>query len=242
MIGWTQGAIRGRRGGVCVVLLLLAAAMPVPAAAEDAAGLLERVLEAYGGRERLAAVERLHASGTTSSLRTGTRGPSERWYVRPDKLRIDIRYSPTHAESRILDGEQAWRDGTPAGGPFVAAMRLQAARFGLPLILARYPLADLGERSEGGRSLRVLRIALGDGMSLDAAIDPATARIEHSRGVLSMGGQEMAFATGYADFRWVAGVLFPHREEHFAMGMRTGETVLSEIRVNPALIDGVFRP
>jgi hypothetical protein len=232
----------GARTLALIVLFALASAFASPAAAEDVGRLIERVMNAYGGHARLAAVGRLHATGTTSSLRTGTNGPSERWFARPDKLRIDLRYSPTHAESRILNGAQSWKDGAPVNEPFRTAMVLQAARFRLPLILAERPVSDRGEANESGRTMRLLSVDVGGGLSLEVAIDPASARIERSRGVVSFGGQTMEFATAYGDFRTVDGVLFAHREAHFAMGMRTGETVLSRIEVNPRFATEVFRP
>ena len=233
------------RGGAhtlaLLVLFALAGAFAGSAAAEDVGRLVGRVIDAYGGHARLAAVARLHATGTTSSVRTGTDGPSERWFARPDKLR-DLRYSPTHTESRILNGAQSWKDGAPVNEPFRAAMVLQAARFGLPLILAERPVSDRGAVTESGKAMRVLAVDLGGGLSLEVTIDPGSARIARSRGVVGFGGQTMEFATAYGDFRTVDGVLFAHREEHFAMGMRTGATMLSRIEVNPRLATDVFRP
>lgn len=228
---------------VCAVLLAFVVALPSAAAdADGARALVERVLAAYGGRDKLASVQRLHAVGTTSSLRTGTRGPSERWFAPPDRLRIDIAYSPDYRESRILDGAQSWKDGAPSNEPFRAAMVLQAARFRLPLLLAERPVRDAGEISDAGRALRVLSVDLGGGMTLDVMVDPASARIEQSRGVVAFGGQTMEFATRYGDFRKVGDLLFAHRERHYAMGMNTGETVLSRIDLNAPMPDGVFRP
>jgi hypothetical protein len=50
------------------------------------------------------------------------------------------------------------------------------------------------------------------------------------------------FATDYADFRTVDGVLFPFREANFASNQSTGETVLTKIVVNPPLSGKDFRP
>jgi hypothetical protein len=50
------------------------------------------------------------------------------------------------------------------------------------------------------------------------------------------------FATDYADFRLVDGVLFPFREANFASNQSTGETVITKIAVNPALTDADFQP
>ena len=50
------------------------------------------------------------------------------------------------------------------------------------------------------------------------------------------------FATDYADFRTVDGVLFAFREGNFASNQSTGDTVITRVTINPPLKDTDFRP
>jgi len=120
-------------------------------------------------------------------------------------------------------------------------MVLQAARLDLPMLLdaRRTKVIDRGELELDGRTLRVLALELGEGLVVEAHVDPATGRILRSRGQ-GPAGAPLEFVTAYSDFRKVGGVLFAFREVNWANGVATGETVLEEIRVGPAPAEATF--
>lgn len=225
--------------GVLAVGLMAAAG---PAAAQSVGQLVDTMLAAYGGRERLEGVRTLHMTGTTTALRNGQTGTVERWFAVPDRLRIDIRYPSGEGEDRILDGAEGWRNGARAQDQLRASMVLQAARFRLPLLLAELPAQEGGRIGAQAGVLRVLSVDLGAGLGLDVMVDQATGLIRRSRGRLAFGGQTMEFTTDYDDFRLVDGVLIPHHERHGAMGSITGESTLQKVEVDAPLGDAVFRP
>ncbi|MBC7950594.1 MAG: hypothetical protein H7Z12_02075 [Rhodospirillaceae bacterium] len=225
--------------GRAVLALMALLFLPAAAGADEVSTLVDKVVANYGGRQKLAAIRTLHETGQISSLRTGQTGTVERWFASPDRLRLDTRYPNGEEESRILDKTIAYKNGAPAQGPLVTATKLQAARFRLPLLLSEKPPKLTGTTPEGWK---VLAVDLGEGMIVEAQIDPAQALIRRSRGLLSMGGQIMEFVTDYDDFRKVDGVLVAHREGHAAMGITTGESRLDKVEINSALGDGVFKP
>jgi len=210
--------------------LLLAAP---PQAPEELERLVERVLQAYGGEAALKATPARVEEGSTSSLlHPGEPGRTRRVVGRDGSLRVEVRFGRSPEEVRMLHDGRASRNGADVTGtPPHAAMLLQAARLQLPLLLheARRRVTDLGLRETGGRPLRVLELALPGGMLLQVGIDMETARILRSAGGLESAG--LQFATEYADFRKVKGILVPFREENFAQGRRTGETVLEKVQV-----------
>ncbi|PWC43198.1 hypothetical protein TSO221_20150 [Azospirillum sp. TSO22-1] len=222
---------------------------PVQAGAADPPpevdALIRRSADAYGGEAALQGLQAMRQRGRLTSLRTGAEGPVERVFQRPDRFRIDIRTPGQAPEVRVLDGARAWKDGAEAPSPLRQSIVLQAVRFGLPLILLekRAAVMDLGRvTDQQGNALRALAVPVGEGMTLVADLDPESGRILRSRGILSMGGATMEFATLYDAFRDVNGVLIPFREQHYAMGMNTGATVLDAVEVNPALPAAAFRP
>jgi hypothetical protein len=52
----------------------------------------------------------------------------------------------------------------------------------------------------------------------------------------------LEFVTTYSDFRKVDGVLVPFREENWANGQTTGETVLRKVEFPKALPPAAFAP
>lgn len=227
------------------ILLIVALIHPGGSLASEVDGLLSRVIEAYGGLDAVLSVAAFRQSGTTFSALRGGEGKMVRSYQYPQRLRMDIQYPAGISESRILDGQQGWRDGQPAKGPMHSAMVLQAARTWLPRLLHehRASLQDHGTvDTEVGATRRRLELDLGGGLSVIAEIDPGSGRIVHSRGVLKMDQNRMEFATDYEDFRVQEGRLFAFRENHYAMGHNTGTTRIEGIEILDTLPDTLFQP
>ncbi len=231
-----------------LLLALAPAVLPAPAAGQEsrltgaADGalslevLIERSIEAYGGEQVLGGAGRMVQQGTvTSTMRQGAGGRIVRLYERPIRLRVEIEYPGNESEVRILDGGRGWRNGSPASGPMYQAMLLQAARLGLPAILIDFQasLQDLGEVERNGQRLRAVGLEFHQGLRITAEIDPASGRILRSEGTISgQGGRPaLTFATEYADFREVDGVLVPFHEVNYAQGSRTGETRLDSVEL-----------
>lgn len=204
----------------------------------DPGQIVEKVVQAYGGRAALERVKVVKHTGTIQSHRLGKTGSLERLFALPGRLRVDLNYPGGPRELRITTPEGAWRDGKPATAPMHKAMELQAARFRLPLILTESPVTLLGE--DEGR-LR-LSVKLTPSTALEVFVDPGSWRIVRSVGYMTMGGMSMAFTTDYSDFRPVDGVLFAHREELAAMGMPTGVAILERIELNGETGPEDFKP
>lgn len=236
---------------IAAALVLLATpSAPGPGAAAGTlrAGkdpLIDRVVQAYGGRDALARARAYRQEGSvTSLLHPGTRGRIERAYGRPGRLRVVTRYPGTPDEVRVIDGGRGWRNGEPSDGARFAAMVLQAARLDLPALLDawRQRVVDRGEGEVDGRRLRVLALEVGPGLTVEAHVDPETGRIVRSTGNGPGPGVPLQFVTTYSDFRMVDGVLFAFQEGNWANGSVTGETVLESVTVSASLPEATFRP
>ena len=242
-----------------ILLALATAVLPAPAVGQESGltgavdsalsleVLIGRSIEAYGGEEVLGRAGGMVQEGTvTSAMRQGAGGRIVRLYERPIQLRVEIEYPGNESEVRILDGGRGWRNGGPASGPMYQAMLLQAARLGLPAILIDFQasLQDMGEVDRDGQLLRAVGLEFHQGLRVTAEIDPGTGRILRSEGTISGPGGRPAltFATEYADFREVDGVLVPFHEVNYAQGQRTGETRLESVELVNEIPAGSFRP
>ena len=230
------------------VLLLVASlglAAPTGGSATGAAAIIDRVVEAYGGREALASHPFVVQEGEVAAHAHADVGRVTRILARPWRLRVSIRYPGGATERRLLDGQRGWRDGREVtGSPAMAAMLLQAARMDLPFLLheARARVVDEGDVEREGRTLRALRVPLAEGMDVVAEVDPASGRIERAVARAQAGGIPLEFRTAYADFRKVSGVLVPFREENFAQGRHAGTTTLKSVEFLSEAPTGAFQP
>lgn len=210
------------------------------AARADLGGFLDEVVAAHGGGETPTAI---HERGSTESQRRGT-GPVERWWQAPDRFRIEIAY-PGAPESRLLRGAEAWQQGQPASPAFHGAVLLQAARMALPWRLRdnAAQVTDLGTVPlANGKQVRSLEWRVREGIRMIVEIDPETRLIMRSRGVLTINNASMEFATGYEEYRMVAGRRIAMSERHFAMGQYIGRTVLESVEFPAVLPAPTFAP
>jgi hypothetical protein len=187
--------------------------------------VVSNVMKEYGGKAAWAKVTSLRETGTVVPVMRKGDGKLTRTWSFPDKLNVEIAY-PAETEVRIVDGDHGTRNGKEVTGPSLDAMKLQAARLQLPMLLAtkRATLKDLGTKD----GIRTIEIPLSETLALTVNIDPKTSHILRSAG--KSGALE--FVVDYSDFRRVAGLLFPFAEAGMAMGMPTANTKFDSIVVN----------
>jgi hypothetical protein len=220
---------------IAAVASSLAVAVVTPASPgpADVAALVRRCVEAYGGKAALAKAARVRQEGSvTSLLHPGEKGRMVRVYERPGRLRVEIAYPSGGGEVRALAGGRGWRDGEEASGPRLAAMILQAARLDLIALLS----------SPDSKVTAAGAVEPAPGLVVEAAIDPASGRILRSRGASRDPAAPIEFVTTYSGFVRVNGVLVAMREENWANGRSTGETVLEKVEFPSALPEGMFEP
>lgn len=235
--------MRHNKFNLVILVLIMTKVLPALASSDDAikpvpSQIVENIVTAYGRHNALEGVKALKHSGTIESYRLGKTGTLERLFVLPGALRVDIAYPDGPHEIRITTPDGAWRNGSAATVPMHRAMKLQAARFQLPLILTQYPVTLLDD-VDGKIQLG---INLGDTTTLEVIVDRQSWRIVRSVGNMMMGSTSLAFTADYSDFRKVDGILLAHREELTAMGMKTGIVVLEHIDVNPVINPDELKP
>ena len=183
------------------------------------------VLKEYGGAAAWQKVTTIRETGTVVPAMGSGNGAATRFWQKPDKLRIEIVY-PTRTELRVLDGDHGTNNGKDVTGPGLDAMKLQAARLALPLLLIekRASLHDSG--MSGG--FRAIEIPLSASLTVSMDIDPKTWHIVRSTGKTA----GMDFVVDYNDFRRVDGLLFAFGESGMAQGTPTAKTTLGAIVIN----------
>jgi len=232
------------------IAVLFTSVHATPASAQDvpdATTIIDRVLEAYGGADRLGEISSYRVEAVLDATRRREPVTTVRVFARPSRLRVELHY-PDIPETRLLDGTEGWRDrGTglqPVSGMLLTAMMLQAARADLPWILDAHRdiVRVVGPVERGDRSLLGLEITMGPTVLFRAYVDSETHQVVESLGILAAGGRNVMFETKYSDFRTVDGILFPFAEENYASGTHTGSTRITSVEINPALSLETFQP
>jgi hypothetical protein len=208
------------------------------------AKLVSQVIETYGGEKALRGALGYHASGNQWAVQGEKPIQVERWFGRPDRLRLELAY-PDHHETRITDGAEGWTgssvESLERANPMkLQAMRLQTARLDTPLrLLEHQNEIESLENDHDGRA--VLRVPIDAGLYIDYHIHLRTHQI--TRVTTGMTGPPaMEFAADYDQFQKVDGVLVPFKEVTYAGGTITSQFQLNTLEWNPKNLDRDLRP
>ncbi|HTR44188.1 MAG TPA: hypothetical protein VMH06_00650 [Thermodesulfovibrionales bacterium] len=239
---------------LCVLFLLFIAG-PGGVFAEEASdeagrltSLVDKVIDAYGGREAIEGMHSLHLRGKIEAFMLHDRGTYELWFRRERKLRVETKYQ--HAwEVRILNGERGYRssDSLPLEevfGPRYFAMVYQYKHLDIlhDLLKGTYQIRSAGRSSLNGNDVEVLRLKDSEGTVMDIVVEARTFHIVKVTGYFSAEGKKTELSAEFSDFRKVGALQFPFRVTNYAAGMKIAETVIDEYSLNPEIVDSLFGP
>jgi hypothetical protein len=206
--------------------------------------VISAVIDEYGGEKALRSIRGYRMKGEQLAVQSQEVIRVERWFARPDRLRLELAY-PDHHETRFTDGTQGWTgssadDIRPAHPLKLQAMRLQTARLDTPLRLLERE-HDVERRDADGEGRIVLRLSLDTDLYVDYHIDPKTHRIMRISMWMS-GPPEMQFVADYEQFHEIDGVLIAFREVTFAGPTLTSRFQATYFEWNPEDLDSTLRP
>lgn len=204
------------------------------------------MLQAYGGREPLAAVRTVAARGRIDDHLRHLSGGYARTMRRPGGLRIDI-LPEQGGEVRILDKERGWQgSGTllsPAKALSLSSMRYQYGYLDLPMCLADNSCTAVsgGVVELSGQTFDLLLVTVPAAPQLRVYVDRDTHLIHRVAAKFSMGTMGSSeLATEYADYQPAGGVLFPRKLTNFAGGGKISLLTIETLNVNQPLPESVF--
>ena len=134
---------------------------------------------------------------------------------------------PTDTEVRVVDGDHGTRNDKEVTGGSLDAMKLQAARLALPLLLVekRASLKDLGTKD----GIRAIEIPLPGALTL--TVDDRSEDVAHPPFV-RQGSASSNSSSTTATSAAPGGLLFPFAEAGMAQGMPTANTKFDTIEIN----------
>jgi hypothetical protein len=231
------------------LLVALRATAGGPAASPSVESLVARHLEARGGRERLAAVRSLVASGRLVS------GASESTFtltwVRPDRARLELVTGPRRM-IEVVTGAGAWwiaPDATPPQSGLLPpdAAREIAERGDVDGILAHwrergYTAALGGEEEIGGERVATVDLARGGGETHRLSLSLRTSLVLRRISRWGGGGTGVEVEARFSDFRTVSGVVIPFAIERRTGGELLHRIVVERVRLDPTVDPALFVP
>jgi hypothetical protein len=228
---------------VSLTLLISAAPVAVP----ESKTVIDKVIAAYGGSERLSKIKAIAAEGRITAIMRGDEGTYRRTLRRDGCLFVDIVYSRS-SERRILHKDKGYR-GTggkieEVSGPRLQAMVYQYNELNLPygLLDDSFTVKEIRKDTLHGEAVHVLRLADRAGSQMDVFVHAENYRIVKCEGFFVMGTESTSLSAEFGDFRTIDGVLLPFKITNYAGGMKISITTIDRYQINPAINDSLFKP
>jgi len=224
-------------------------AQPAPGT-KEAMAVVDRLIEAMGGRKALEAIKDTTISGTAEIVEYGLTVPITIYQKEPDKIRMDI----TIAEANMtivqaFDGRKGWVTNPQSGNTeempdFMAAeMARQAAETQSLLYpqkngvtYALKPKATLE-----GKDYIVLEQTRADGHKATIYLDPEThLPYRTDARTIDQAGAEVDAQSYATDYRTVGGTVVPHVLRVLQNGAEAQRITITSVSYNTGLDDAFF--
>jgi len=228
---------------------LVAGLLSAAAWAQTADEIVEKHLQAMGGKDKLKAVQSERISGKMV-MGQGMEAPFTLEMSRPNKMRMEFTIQGMTGV-QAFDGKSGWavmpfmgkKDPEPMSADDVKQLEEQADMDG---ILVDYKdkghqVESLGKVDVEGTPAYKLKVTQKSGDVVYAYIDAEQFLQLKQAAKTKVRGQEIESETTFGDFKKVDGLVFPFSIEQKAKGMPGGMTLtVPKIEVNPSLTGDRF--
>jgi hypothetical protein len=214
---------------------------------KESGSIADKIIEAYGGRERLAKVVSVAAEGRITTLMRDEAGIYRQALRKDQKLFIEV-LNGRSTERRILDSTRGFQgaDGRveEVFGPRYHAMVDQFNELNLPfgLIDNTFSITELRKVNLQGADVRGLRLLDRAGNEIVVYVSTADHLIVKCMSTFENGLDSMNLSTEFSDFRSVGGILFPFRIVNHIGGQLISDITITAYLLNEPIADTFFKP
>ncbi len=212
--------------------------------------VLEKMLEAMGGRKAMTAVNDMTATGTMEMPSMGMEGSATLYSKKGNMLRMDIEIMGMSITT-AFDGESGWMINPQTGsvddlpGDQLEDMKRQAIGDAAYLDPGKYGIVYTfkGQEKLEDKDYDVLLMTYADGYEVTLHIDSKTHLLYKSLAIAPnpMTGVEAEVESFTTDYKEVAGMKAAHTITQFTDGEEFMIITLDEIKFNTGLDDAFFK-
>ncbi len=233
---------------LCLLSIFLFGVTASPGAGQKAMDVLEKMIDAQGGRKVLASIKDTTMTGTLEILMAGMSGSLTMSLKEPNKMRMDIEMMGM-VITQAYDGEVAWGTNPQTGAteelPPEQAEELKRQSYGNDILLnpdkhgVTYTLKDT-ENIEG-KDYYVLVQDFPDGYQLTMYIDSKTYLLYKTNATINQLGVEAESEAFLSDWRKVEDMMTPFMLKVFIDGEEAITMTFTEVKYNTGIEDSFFK-
>jgi len=223
----------------------------LPGYGQTAQSVLDKMIEAVGGRKALEAVKDTTITGTVELVQQGMSAPITIYQKEPNKLRVDVEIAAMGMTfTQAYDGQKGWGTNfqTMATEEMsdVMSKDLSHQALGNDSLLNPQKLgitfALKPKEKIEDKDYIVLEQTLADGHKITMFIDPATYLPYKSvaKSLDPMTGGEVDSEAYVSDYRKVGGIMFAHSNRVMSNGAEVQRLTITGVTFNANLDDSLF--
>ncbi|MFQ6038029.1 MAG: outer membrane lipoprotein carrier protein LolA [Candidatus Aminicenantales bacterium] len=233
----------------CLVAALVFSFAATPAITQSAKDILDKMIDAQGGRDALAKVKDMTITGTMEMVQMGLSGSLTLYQKEPNKLRIDAEFMGM-VITQAYDGENAWwvnpQTGTAEDMPEQMAADIRRQALGNDSLLhpEKYGITFTykGKETLEDKEYHVLEQAFADGFKAALYVDPQTYLVYKTKArTTNQMGVEVDAETFMSDYKKVDGLMMAHSMRVLQDGEEAMTMTFTDVTINTGLEDSFFK-
>lgn len=216
---------------------------------DQAPKILEKMIEAQGGRKVLSSIKDTTLSGSMEMIQMSISGSLTMYHKEPNKMRLDGEVMGT-VFTQAYDGETAWMVNPQTGNTEELTDKLaeEVKREALGNDSLLHPekfgitYASKGKEKIEGKDYHLLEQTFSDGHTATLYIDPDTYLTFKTKAkAMNQMGIEVEAETFFSDYKKVDGVMLPHSLTILQDGEEFMKMTITEVTFNSGLEDSLFK-
>jgi outer membrane lipoprotein-sorting protein len=232
---------------ICFLGLFLASVTAVPGYTQTAKEIIQKMIEATGGRKALESIDDSTITGTIDLTDQGFSGEITIYKKEPSKMRIDVEIMGM-VITQAFDGNMAWwvnpQNGMTEEMPptEAASMKRDALPRDATFNPEKYGITFeyKGKEQIDGNDHYVIGQTYADGFQITLYVDSATHLVTKSKGTIESAVGEVEFEQVASDYKKVNGLMTAHTVTTYVNGVESRIIKISDIKYNTGLEDSLF--
>jgi len=229
--------------------LFLVTLLAVPGSGQTAQQILEKMIEAQGGKKVLESIKDMTMTGTIELVMQGMTASFTIYKKEPDKRRLDAEVMGM-VITQAYDGETGWGTNFQTGGieDMNEEQTVEARREAMAIVSILYPekygmsFAYKGKDTLDGKEYFVLEQTYPDGLVATLHLDAKTYLVYKSKAkIMGPMGVEIESEQINSDYKKVNGLMIAHSIVAYADGEESQKITVEEVSINTGLEDSLFK-
>ncbi len=233
---------------LCFLGIFLISMAVSPGYGQTAKEIIDKMIEATGGKKALESIDDSTISGTIELVQEGLSGPITVYKKEPNKLRIDVEVMGM-VITQAYDGDLVWWTNPQTGATEemppteAASMKRDALPRDAAFNPEKYGISFefKGKEQIEGKDNYVIDQTYADGFKATIYVDCATYLITKSKGMMDTQIGEVEFEQFPTDYKKVAGLLIAHTITSYVNGAESRIIKITDIQYNTGLEDSLFK-